>query len=95
MDDVQKRANRLLAIAKKEQGLIEKTERRRRATPAEPAPESLYCVRCLALVKPDKTCPRCDHQEQNFFMYCRKCLRVHGSLVSCTPWAPSPDSYQA
>jgi len=96
MEDAEKRARRLLSKAAQFRKLEEQAERKRRRTPRpEPAPEKLYCVRCYAMLKSDSSCPRCDHHEANFYMYCRKCLRVHASLVKCAPWKRSAKTYEA
>lgn len=62
-----------------------------RTTQTRGAPKT-YCVRCFAMLK-QAGCPRCDLHESNFFMFCRRCLNVHGSLQPCKEWRPKHASH--
>lgn len=87
MDAREKIANRLLAQAAKTQQTVLKQERRgRRPDRTDGPPQQLYCARCYAMLKTDRSCPKCEHGETNYFAYCRKCLTVHAAAKACTTW---------
>ena len=95
MTDFEKIQRKLLKEAADRQKLEgEAFKRRRRATPTrDDTPREIYCRRCLAMLKGDSSCPRCEHGETNVFAYCRKCLKVHASGEACRKWVPGECQY--
>lgn len=50
-------------------------------------PALAYCD-CLAVLRRDGSCPRCDHGKLVVRTFCRRCLQVHRSIDICREWTP-------
>lgn len=95
MIDPEKLQRKFLKEAASKRKLEDKAFQRRARPEPEAAPAKTHCARCLAMLKSDSSCPKCDHGETNYFTYCRKCLNVHAVGRTCEAWQPSPETYRA